>query len=630
MQRGHTFLVHSARLGASLQEQIDDASATFCIALGLVARANDRMQRRQASSIARRHVSTAIQQKLNALRRQSTSRNVQRRVLSRIGRVYVRPSRDQQPGYLHVMPQHRIMQRPGAQAVLRIDQSGLGIIWHTWVGNMMLVVAGLFVVPMMRRLRIRTVPEFLELRYNRFIRLFIGLLWALKLCFWLAVILTAATTAAKGITGVANPWVWFVAFAAIAIVYSAVGGAWAVAITDTVQFVIMLAGALIVLPLAMSAVGWMPHLIETLHAKGMSDHLVLVSRGQEFNWLFIISMILLSVKWACIDQGILQRAFGGRDPRTVAKGMVLSGVITTPFAFLWILPALAVTQLVPGVEKGDDAMPLFFARYLPTGVLGLVMCGLLASQMSTISADINSVATLFVNDVYHNLRRKASPKHLLRVVRFSTLVAGALMILFAHYVVSRFGGVVRANLTIVAIFDMPIFVIAIVYGLLWRRTNWQGAVGGYVIGALAGFWCYRFFSGNPDLSAYRLVDVLFGQVSDWAKWAKSLAAIASTAGALIGTPVVTLCFRRQATTPDLERIYEALTGTDEDETRESGMTLMPVSVRGKVGLVLLGVGFLVFLGGVLSGSVGFEGASAAAVGGMLVFFAGGLLRVYSD
>jgi len=509
-------------------------------------------------------------------------------------------------------------------------KSGLGIIWHTWVGNMMMVLAGLFVIPMMRRLRIRTVPEFLELRYNRFIRLFVGLLWAIKLCFWLAVILPAATTAARGITGVQNPWLWFVAFAMIAIVYSAVGGAWAVAVTDTIQFVIMLASALIVLPLAMSKVGWLPTLIQTFNEQGMSGRLTFVSRGQEFNWLFIISMILLSAKWATIDQGVLQRAFGARDPRTVAKGMVLSGIITTPFAFLWILPALAVTQLVPGVENGDDAMPIFFAKYLPAGVLGLVMCGLLASQMSTISADINSVATLFVNDVYHNIHRKASSKHLLRVVRAATLVAGVLMILFAHYVVSRFGGVVRANLTIVAIFDMPIFVIAIVYGLLWRRTNWQGAVGGYVIGAAAGLWCYLFFDRNPDLNASPIVETLFGRVTDWGQWAKSLAAIASTAAAMIATPVVTLFFRRQAATPDMQRIYDAFTTTSQEEADGTGLSLMPTTIAGKVGLGVLLIGFLIFLGGVLSASVGFSAASEAAVGGMLIFFAGGLLRVYTD
>lgn len=507
-------------------------------------------------------------------------------------------------------------------------KSGLGVIWHTWVGNMALVFSGIFVVPIMRRLMIRTVPEFLELRYNRHIRLFIGVVWAFKLCFWLAVILMAATVAAQGITGFSNAWVWFVAFAVIAIIYSAVGGAWAVSMTDTIQFVIMLGGALIVLPIAMSAVGWMPNLLHTLRTSGMSEHLKFVTQGQEFNWLFIISMVLLSTKWACIDQAILQRAFGARDPRTVAKGMVLSGIITTPFAFLWILPALANSVLLPGVERADMVMPLFFAKYLGAGLLGLVMCGLLASQMSTISADINSVATLFVNDVYHNLFRKASPKRLLKVVRGTTLASGALMIFFAYYVVSRFEGVVQANLTIVGIVDMPIFVIAIVYGLFCRRTNWQGAIGGYILGATAGAWCYKYFSGNPDLSAYSIVHTLFGANIIWGQWAKSLATLASTSAALIATPLVSMCFPKPPATKHSQRIFDAFksapAGSDEE------IHFLPTSPRGKLGLALMAAGFLAFLFGVISGSVAFGGASQFAVGGMLVFFAGGLIRVYSD
>jgi len=259
------------------------------------------------------------------------------------------------------------------------------------------------------------------------------------------------------------------------------------------------------------------------------------------------------------------------------------------------------------------------------------MCGLLASLMSTLSADINSVATLVVNDVYHNLRRSASPRHLLKVVRVCTLVSGVLMILIARYVVSQFGGVVRANLTIVAIVDMPIFVVAIVYGLLWRRTNWQGAVGGYVAGVLAGWSCYEYFQGNPDLSRFALVETLFGQNVNWGIWAKSLAAMASTATALAATPLVTLCFRQAPATASMQRIFEAFSGaTDEVTAAGAGFGIFPVSARGKLGLVLLLVGFLAFLGSVILGGVGFDRASQTAVIGMLIYFAGGLLRVYSD
>ncbi len=518
-------------------------------------------------------------------------------------------------------------------------KSGFGIIWNCWLGNMALVFSGIFVVPILRRLMVRTVPEFLELRYNRHIRLFIGVVWALKLCFWLAVILMAANAAAVGITGIGadNPWIWYGAFAAIAIVYSAVGGAWAVAMTDTIQFVIMLAGALIVLPVAMGAAGWMPALVRTLEASGRSEHLKFVTQAQEFNWLFILSMLLLSTKWACVDQAILQRAFGARNPRTVAKGMVLSGIITTPFAFLWILPGLANIALQPanpatglpgGMTSSDMIMPVFLATYLKPGVLGLVMCGLLASQLSTISSDINSVATLMTNDVYHNLRRDASPKHLLRVVRGSSLVAGALMIGFAHFVVSRFGGVVEANLTMVGIVDMPVFVITIVYGLFSRRANWQGAVGGYVLGAAAGVACFLYFRGNPDLSDHRWLNAVFGEDIRWSKWAKSLATLASTSAALIGTPLVSAFFPPPPESEGRRRIFVAFQVAAAGAGGE--IHLWATTVRGKLGQALMAAGFATLLAGVLSGSVRFAQADVLAIGGMLVFFAGGLLRAYSD
>ncbi len=225
--------------------------------------------------------------------------------------------------------------------------------------------------------------------------------------------------------------------------------------------------------------------------------------------------------------------------------------------------------------------------------------------------------------------RKASPRHLLKVVRGTTLASGALMIFFAYFVVSRFKGVVQANLTIVGIFDMPIFVIAIVYGLLWRRANWQGAIGGYVVGATAGLCCYKYFSGNPDLSAYPIVHTLLGQDIVWAQWAKSLATLASTSAALIATPLVSVLFPKQKVTSEGRRILDAFKSAVTSASGEE-IHLMPTSGAGKLGLVLMALGFLLFLFGVLSGSVAFALASQFAVGGMLVFFAGGLVRVYTD
>ncbi len=513
---------------------------------------------------------------------------------------------------------------------------GFGIIWNTWTGAMALVFSGIFVVPILRRLRVRTVPEFLELRYNRFMRLFVGALWALKLCYWLAVIVWLATEAAMVITGIGNPWIWLVAFAAIAIIYSAVGGAWAVAMTDTIQFVIMLAGALIVLPVAMGAAGWMPELAARLRETGKGEHLKFVTQSQEFNWLAILSLLLLAVKWSCVDQAILQRAFGARDPRTVAKGMVLSGIITVPFAFLWVLPGLANVVLQPGITDTDTVMPLFLANYLRPGVFGLVMCGLLASQLSTISSDINSVATLVTSDLYRSWNPAANPRELLRIVRAGTLVAGVLMILIAYHVVSRFESAVTANLSLVGIVDMPLFVVATVYGLLSRRVNWQGALGGYFAGVLTGAVCFLYFKGHlgrfgftpPDPQTIPLAVSLLGETARWSAWAAPLSTLSSTSAALLATPLLSAAFPAPEPTEGLRRVWAAIRTDGSGGAAE--IRLWPVTAHGKLGIRLMGTGFVVFLGGVLSGSVRFGWADHAAIGGMLVFFAGGLLRAYSD
>lgn len=80
-------------------------------------------------------------------------------------------------------------------------QSGISIVWLTWTGNMALVFSGLFVIPVLRRLRIRTIPEFLEMRYNGAVRILVGVLWVFRLAFWIAVVLYAGVTAAQELHG---------------------------------------------------------------------------------------------------------------------------------------------------------------------------------------------------------------------------------------------------------------------------------------------------------------------------------------------------------------------------------------------------------------------------------------------
>lgn len=542
-------------------------------------------------------------------------------------------------------------------------QSGASISWQVWTGCIALVISGLFVVPVMRRLQVRSVPEFLELRYSRGMRTLIGAFWGVRLCFYLALLLYIASTAAIVITGVqdtnANYVKWLIAFSFVSIIYSTIGGAWAVAIMDSVQFCVMLAGGLIVVAIATHAAGGMPAILKHFDSIPGDIHTHLVPASGAFNWLFIFMILMLSLKWSMVDQAILQRAFGARTPRMAAKGMVLSAIITSPFVFLWVFPGLAAAKLHPGVSNPDEAIPWLLAHIIPQfgrGILGVVLCGLIAAQVSAITADVNSVATLFTNDVYRNIRlwrgarRRssrepaavvyatstagggggpdyASPpedtpaqpvddagpsqRELLLVVRISSVLCGALMLAVALYFRRYGAGAVKLNLAIVGILDMPLLVVTVVFGMFWRRTNWQGAMAGFILGGATGIFV------NQLLKHYHYSD----------DFVRNLTPFVGTAAALIITPVVSWLTGHGD--HDASKVWRAFATKDPGADNDT-FHLIPVSARGRLGLGLVVLGALTFVIGVFSAWWALPTATPMAVGGMLTVFAGGALRAWSE
>lgn len=481
-------------------------------------------------------------------------------------------------------------------------KEGIPILWQTWTGNMAMVFAGLFVIPIFRRLRIRTIPEFLEMRYSKGVRTFVAFLWVLRLSFWLGIVLYTAAIAAQPITGWYSFTSWILIFSVIVIIYTMLGGMWSVAFTDVIQFVFMLGGALILLPMAMSAVGWWPNMA----AKLPHGALTLVRETGTYNWKFIIAIFLLGIQWACVDQGLLQRAFSASNTKTVAQGMVLAGIITTPFALLWNIPGLAGRILYPNLANPDMATPFMIASLIPNVLLGFIVVGLLSSQLSTISGNLNGVATIFASDIYENLiNRKATDKDILFVARIVTVVTGVVMIFFA-YLVPVLGGAVNAYLTVIAIMDMPLFIIAIVYGLLWKRANWQGAIFGYSAGALAG---------------------VIGQF--FLKYDFNVTTFISAGVTLLFTPIFSL-LTKHTDNSSIQSIWKAKHVSDEEIKENDIFHIIPKTAKGRLSLGVFILGLLIFLTGIFMGSGAMEMASAVAVAGMIIYFIGGLLRAYSN
>ncbi len=479
---------------------------------------------------------------------------------------------------------------------------GISIVWQAWTGNMALIFSGLFVIPIYRRLRIRTIPEFLEMRYTKGVRTLVAIIWVTRLTFWLGVILYAAVTAAKIVTGMNSFTGLALVLSVVVIVYTMLGGMWSVTFTDVLQFILMLGGALILLPLAMSFVGWWPGLV----AKLPPGSLNLVPQTGDYSWKFILAIFLLGIEWASTDQGLLQRAFGAENTRTVAKGLVLAGLVTTPFALLWILPGLAGRIVFPALGNADAAVPMMLAHFIPHIILGIIVVGMLSSQLSATSGNLNGIATVFASDIYENvLNRNATQKDVILVARIITVIAGVGMILFAYWV-PVLGGAVNAYLTVIAVMDMPLFVITVVYGMLWKRANWQGAIVGYLSGAVAGVVCEVFFRLNFNLTTY-----------------------ISAGAALLVTPIVSL-LTPAGNSFSIDRIWNAKRSSEEEAKANNVFNIIPKTMGGKLSLIVLFTGLAVFLAGVIMGSAGIGMASAIAGAGMLTYFAGGFARTFTN
>jgi solute:Na+ symporter, SSS family len=475
---------------------------------------------------------------------------------------------------------------------------GISIIWQTWTGSMALVFAGLFVLPIMRRLKIRTVPEFLELRYNGAVRLLISFLWMFRLAFWIGVMLYAGAVAAHQITGYQSVEFWILLLAAVIVTYTAAGGMWSLVFTDSLQFLMMMVGLLLLLPLAMHSIGWWPGLV----AKAPPGHLELVSQFGKYNWEFVIAILLLGIQWACLDQGLLQHAFSSQNTAVVSKGLVLSGVMTAPFALLWVIPGIASSILHPNLPQPEAAIPSLIVGLFPAGLLGVFVCGLLASTMSAIAANLSATATLFTNDIFARfLKRRSGERAILIAVRSTVVIAGVLMVVLA-FQVPRLGGAVDAYLTVISITDMPLFVIAIVGGLLWRRATSAGAISGYLAGAAAGVWL-KFSLGAGILT------VTLG-----------------SAGAALAVCVGASLLTRRSHGEGVAAVFAATSMSAEEQHSGASSSIVPESLGGKVSLAILAFGFVLFCWGVGLAATGLAYSSLTAGVGMCVYFAGGLLR----
>ena len=374
---------------------------------------------------------------------------------------------------------------------------------HAWV----LLMLGWVFVPYYYTSKVFTMPEFLEKRFSPTAR------WILSIISLAAYVLTKVS-----VTVYAGALVFNVLFpdfhlgsldafwcgALLTIIltglYSVFGGLRAVLYTDACQAIILLLGSIFILYFGLSKLdgGWSG--LRDFTATHASQYALWHPLSdKDFPWLAIcIASPIIGIWYWCTDQYIVQRTLAAKNLTIARRGTIWGAALKVMPVMIFLIPGLigaalhqqGVIQLPikeTGID-GDRVFPTLVTQLLPPGLRGLVIAGLLAALMSSLSSLFNSSAALFTVDIYQKLKKGASEKELVYVGKIATTVVVVCGLIWIPIMkqVAQGGGGLYDYLQNVQSFLAPAITATFLLGIFWSRINAKGAVWGLTVGFILG------------------------------------------------------------------------------------------------------------------------------------------------
>ena len=343
--------------------------------------------------------------------------------------------------------------------------------WNTWIVYSLLLWVFL---PYYFRTGLTTMPEFLSRRYNSICRYVFAAI--LIIGYIVAIIggtLYSGGLALEAIFGIKFHY-GLVLFAVTTAIYTVYGGMKSAAWTDFMQMVLLLVAGILVPALALYHAGSLAPLAQSDPEKFQVFHPP-THKPFPFTGVFT-GFLTVGIWYSCTSQHIVQRVLGAKDEWHARMGVVSAGFLRIITPVFFVLPGIAALKLFPHLEKPDQAYLALVTNYVPTGLKGLILAGLSAALMSTLSTVVNSTSSLLTFDLYKQVKRDATEEQQLRFARWSSaavFVIGSLVALVfaAHPETPLF-----IKMQDVFFYLAPPFAVIFTLGLLWRRANATAAV----------------------------------------------------------------------------------------------------------------------------------------------------------
>jgi SSS family solute:Na+ symporter len=404
-------------------------------------------------------------------------------------------------------------------------KNGLAYGNFEWMAAFTLIILALFFAPFYLRATVATLPDFLEKRYNRRCRDWLALLSIISAVFiHIGFSLYAGAVVLEGMFGI-NIWTSIILTAVLTGLYTIIGGLLAVVFTESIQTIVLVAGAVCVTAIGLHHAGGWSEFVASVEPVKLT---VLRPHGDASGlpwYAVLLGYPIIGIWYWCADQTIVQRVLGAKDANHARVGPLFAGFIKILPVFIFVLPGLICLGLInqgklpDTLEQSRHTYSFMINHLLPVGLKGVVAAALLAALMSTVSGALNSIATLFSYDIYKRWRPQTSDRTLIIIGRVVTFVAMVAAIVWSPFV-SHYPSIFQGIVAIICYISPPITVV-FVFGVFWRRasgkaafiTLWLGSAMGLVVFLLDWFkdkdWLKQYIEWNvPSMMATFYLAVL--------------------------------------------------------------------------------------------------------------------------
>jgi solute:Na+ symporter, SSS family len=370
--------------------------------------------------------------------------------------------------------------------------------WEWWCLPTYVLVIVIF-IPIYLKNRVFSVPELLARRFGPACGdLYSGIMLFGYVFVFLAPVLYGGSVTFGQLTGW-PPTVVLLGIAALVGLYTLLGGLSSIMWTDAVQCVLLVIGGIVLYFVALDQIpgGWSA----MVEAAPDRFHLYRPPSDADAPLLGLVTATFgVFLFYQASNQVMIQRVLAARSTWDGMMGIVFAGfinlarpLVTCFLGFVvyhWIEVMGQAPSLLP--DQQDRAFPFALQVFAPSGLRGIVLAGFIAAVMSTVSALSNAVGTIFSLNVYRRVcRREPADRELIRAGRMAAGTALALACAVSPLVAKV--GIFRYFQTGVTYMATP-FISVILLGVLWRRTNYAGALAGLLGGVIIqislalGFW----------------------------------------------------------------------------------------------------------------------------------------------